>query len=557
MYTFQNIIIFFGYFFIYILSTKVTKIESTSELILGEKVTFILTVQEYDYNDAICLGDEIYICHIILEDCVQINDNILTCDAYLYLDLDLGGLTKTLYVKRISTNLTVTINKPKILKLLDFYNYSDYYSYGVSEFNFDVNFNELYNSGVSIKFGDISLTKCEKRNYYEINCKYEIPESYNEKTLILSFNGVETDYYIKIKAPPIFTKIEKLNKNIYYSRPSSQFVYFEVDSSYNMNNHKIELVPFTSGNKNITLNECTYDYSFYYAKCLGILDTNDAYYVYVNGINIKEKLFVYPEPTAISKVYHIDPYEMYILKSETTFALEVNHVVNIEKAVFTLIDEYDSKNKIYLTNCSSGNKYSYLNEFEITCVGKLTNPGYYYVYLNGLKQDVHTVVYCLSLSKALYIEPNQIIFDSATQPVNININFDDDYDEDYDEPISFMLKGENNKKEINLEINSIYMLSASINVTFPAEDTYYLYLDNVKQNVSIEVRKKNFTSQIFSISPNIITSDKDKDIIFTLKVDSNFGIYNVDLEPINIEERPIYDKGEWNMHCKPDSSDEI
>ena len=52
MYTLQNIILFFGYFLTYIFSsyTKVTKIESTSELILGEKVTFILTVQDYNSN---------------------------------------------------------------------------------------------------------------------------------------------------------------------------------------------------------------------------------------------------------------------------------------------------------------------------------------------------------------------------------------------------------------------------------------------------------------------------------------------------------------------------
>ena len=165
MYTFQNIILFFGYFFTYILSsnTKVTKIEPTSDLILGEEATFILTVQDYDSDDYFYLGDELDNLQIYL-DCDQKNDNQLTCDADLNLnDLEnLKNLTKTLYVEGKSTNLTITINEPKTLKLLYFENREDIYSYGVSEFYFEVNFNELYNSSVSIKFGDISLTKCEK-----------------------------------------------------------------------------------------------------------------------------------------------------------------------------------------------------------------------------------------------------------------------------------------------------------------------------------------------------------------------------------------------------------
>ncbi len=56
-----------------------------------------------------------------------------------------------------------------------------------------------------------------------------------------------------------------------------------------MNNHKIELVPETSGNKNITLNECTY-YKYGISNAKWILDINDAYYVYIECINSKKNL---------------------------------------------------------------------------------------------------------------------------------------------------------------------------------------------------------------------------------------------------------------------------
>ena len=147
-------------------------------------------------------------------ECAQKNDNILTCNADLFLkNIEyLDNLTKTLYVgrknsktlyfERKSTNLIVTINKPKTLKLLGF-DIGYYYSYGVSLFNFKVNFYELCNSSVSIKFGNISITKCEKiKVFNHITCEYEFPESYNGKTLNLTFNGVETNYYIEIKTPP-------------------------------------------------------------------------------------------------------------------------------------------------------------------------------------------------------------------------------------------------------------------------------------------------------------------------------------------------------------------
>ena len=72
--------------------------------------------------------------------------------------------------------------------------------------------------------------------------------------------------------------------------------------------------------------------------------------------------------------------------------------------------------------------------------------------------------------------------------------------------------------------------------------------DNVKQNVSIEVTNKNFTSKVTSISPNIISTNKY--IIFTLTVDTNFGIDYVDMYFIW---KGDYYEDRW-LKCEPDSS---
>jgi len=273
-------ILFFECLLSYILSVKITEINSTNA-ILGENATFILTVQDYnpDFLEIFSLRDEkgmeIYL------NCKSTNNTSLTCDANLKINnlKSINNLTKTLYVNEESTGLTVTINKPTTLKVLDFYFYYEIYSYGVSTFYLDLNYIELYNSSVSIKFGDISITNCEKNKEYNyINCKHEFPESYNEKTLHLIFNDQQTDYSITIKSPPVFSVIKSIIKDIYFRSSSSQDIYFDVDSSYKMNDKKIVLVPETN-NSNITLNNCTFfGVGIRQAKCSGILDTIDNYY---------------------------------------------------------------------------------------------------------------------------------------------------------------------------------------------------------------------------------------------------------------------------------------
>ena len=193
-------------------------------------------------------------------ECDLINITTFTCKADLTIyELEyIYNFTKTLFVNGVSTGLTVTINKPSTIKFFNFRSTIDIYSYGVSSFYIEVNYNELYNSSVSIKFGDISITNCEKsKEYNDINCEHQFPESHNGKTLYLIINDQQTNYSITIKSPPIFS-FKKLRKNIYFRSSSSQYIYFDVNSSYKMNEKKIVLVPETN-NPNINLLSCTFD----------------------------------------------------------------------------------------------------------------------------------------------------------------------------------------------------------------------------------------------------------------------------------------------------------
>ena len=69
---------------------------------------------------------------------------------------------------------------------------------------FKVNYNELYNSDVSIKLGDFSITNCklEDGSIRKIICYYEFPESSTGKSLNLIFDKKVTEYSINIEAPP-------------------------------------------------------------------------------------------------------------------------------------------------------------------------------------------------------------------------------------------------------------------------------------------------------------------------------------------------------------------
>ena len=64
-------------------------------------------------------------------------------------------------------------------------------------------------------------------------------------------------------------------------------------------------------------------------------------------------------------------------------------------------------------------------------------------------------------------------------------------------------------------------------VTFSGIDTYFLYINDVKQNVSAIVTTDSFTSEVNTIFPTTVVANNYKD--FILKVDTNFGFSQVKL----------------------------
>ena len=505
--------------FSYVFSLKVTNIEPKTAT-LGKSVEFNLTVQDYDstkYNRFYLSNDGDETRNDL--SCSSSTSTTLKCTADIYFENkeDLNNLTKTLFLNHENTNLAVTIEKPINLKLLKFYEDS-YYSYGVSSFEFRVNLNELYKSDFSIKFGDLSITNCslDEDSIRYIYCYYEFPENYNGQTLNLKFGDENTDYSITIKDPKEFSSINDLNIEEYYVSSSEQELLFYVDSAYKMDKHSIKLVPETSTNENITLSKCTYyEDGIRYGKCSGILNKVDAYYVYVDNKNTNLKLFVYPVPTAITYVKNIKPRKLLISSSATTFTLEVDYVANLDKAVFTLVDEYDDNNKVYLTNCKKVENSVY----EITCVGTIKNAGNYYVYLNGVKQSKSVRALSSSLSKALDVNPKVIKFVPDTESYT-TIYFDSMRDFSSKK---IALKGNN---ETTLKINYKFSTSVQYEATFPAVDTYYVYIDDVKQDASIIVTNEAFISNVTAISPTSVPSGKTN--TFTLTVDTNLGIEQFD-----------------------------
>ena len=96
---------------------------------------------------------------------------------------------------------------------------------------------------------------------------------------------------------------------------------------------------------------------------------------------------------------------MLISSSVTTFTLEVDYIVNLNEAIITLVDEFNSDNKVYLKKCSKIEDSS----DKITCNGIIEEAGYYVVYLNGIKQDTFILAYSSFLTKIINIEPKILI----------------------------------------------------------------------------------------------------------------------------------------------------
>ena len=524
--------------------TKIKKIEPTT-VALGDNVNFTLTVEDYDSSDHFSLFN-FYYSTIDLE-CETKDDSSLNCNAdiIIYNTKYYDNSIIILFVNGQSTDLNVTIIPPSSVKLLNFYYNVNFYTYGINSFYFEVNYNKIYNSTISIKIGDISLTNCEVDNesIHDLTCYCELNESYNKKTLNLIFNNEKTDYSITIQTPPEFSIIDYLDEDEYYVSSFQQYIYFRVYSSYKMNEHSFVLVPKNSEHKNITLFSCTYNgIGLDYGKCLGILDTVGVYDVYIDNVVYEDPIKVYPERTTINIVKTIEPKVLNLSSSEVTFTLEVDFVANLNLMNFTLIDEYNPKVFFDLKKCIQIDG----TIDKITCVGKINYAGYYNVYLNGVFQkddDLYVSVNNNStLARAIAIIPREIKFNSSSTIEKITIVVDSLVGISSKK---ITLKGISNTITLNYneENNKNYI---EYNIKFPVPDNYYVYIDDINQNINILVTTESFISKLISIYPTYVGCDENFN--YTLTVDSNYGIAytHIKLDKF-VDEEDIY--------CIPDKSD--
>ena len=401
--------IFLIFLFSFVLSITFNSIEPNS-VTLGEVVEFTLNVTDTDTNydsDSedfyVYLGDEnddgIYI------DFKKQDNGLYKSDYTIIMFYEKESLKnnpkKNIYYHGYKTNLTVEIKKPSEIKLVYFEDYYTFYNYGISRLYFKVNYNELFNSNVKIQFGENMITNCtiDEDDTYSLNCYHEFSTQNDGDKLNLKFNGKETDYSITIHTPSEFSKIYDIDKYKYYISSTEQIFIFDVNSCYKIEEHKIVLVPLDSKNSNITLTSCKYyGKRIDYAQCSGILNTLGKYYVFYDNKNTSELISVFPEPTSIYEVEDIDPNSAQVL-TETKFNLEVDYIINLDKAVFTLVDQYNKNNKIYLTKCSKVEGETY----EITCIGTLKEAGYYNLYLNGINQGEEVYAYSESLKGIIFL----------------------------------------------------------------------------------------------------------------------------------------------------------
>ena len=334
----------------------------------------------------------------------------------------------------ISTNLTITINLPSSLKILEFDNNinKSYYDYSFSNFYFRVNYNKLYNSNTSIKFGDISINcKISNDSIHNLYCFHEFPESYRGKTLDLTINNQTTGYSITLKIFPEFSQIINIDEKL-YANPFEQYIDVDIDSSKKFEQHSIIFVPLNPNNKNITLSSCTFDnFSFYYeyyntfreyGNCSAIFNTFEVYNVYIDDVFTGYKFNVFPERNIINLIENIEP-KVVNVYSNVIFTLEVDYVANLDKVFITLENQINNEIKINLTNCSQVEGTTN----KITCIGNINYSGQYNIYLNNIPQESEnayvSVINNSSLTKALNIYPEIIKFYSSSKIENIEITY--------------------------------------------------------------------------------------------------------------------------------------
>ena len=542
----QKILLFICLFSYIFSETTFTAIQPTSAT-LGETIDFNITVENYESSVDIKIGENDWTYYFYMPYCNLEGTNNVICRTKITFNdkKQLNNLEKILYKNYAQTSLKININLPTSLKLV-FFNEYKFYSYGLSKMVFETNYNQLYTSSTQIKIGNISITNCviDQNSITNIECEYKFTQNNNGENLILSFNGENTDNKITIANPPQFSKVKYLKKNTYYKSSSPQDIYFEVDSSYKMSSHSIVLVPLFSKNHKITLSSCThFGYGIYSAKCSAVLNKNEVYNIYVDNKKISDKLTVNPKPSEINKVYNIKPDEYLISSNDATFTLQVDYVTNLESTNLTLKDYYNSANEVKLNSCVKVKGTTITN--EITCVGKITNAGYYNLYLNGVKQnEVRIRAHNSQLTKAIKVEKNIIKFTSSSTEEIVNIVIDSIGGDLYN---VITLKSDSNTAEREYFAKDLLMMVA-YKVKFPAADTYYVYVNDVKQdNAYVIVTNDALTSSVSSISPSSVLIDND--ITFTLTVDTNYGI-----ESSNIYLKKDADYSAL-LNCEPVSSD--
>ena len=543
----QKILLFICLFSYIFSETTFTAIQPTSAT-LGETIDFNITVENYESSVDIKIGENDWSYYFYMPYCNLEGTNNVICRTKITFNdkKQLNNLEKILYKNYAQTSLKININLPTSLKLV-FFNEYKFYSYGLSKLVFETNYNKLlFSTSPSIKIGSISITNCaiDQNSITNIECEHKFTQNNNGENLILSFNGQTTDNKITIATPPEFSNVKYLKKDTYYVSSSSQDIYFEVDSSYKMSSHSIVLIPLTSTNPSITLSSCTYfGYGIYSAKCSAVLDKNEVYNIYVDNKKISDKLTVNPTPSAISKVFNIKPNEYTISSNDATFTLQVDYVTNLGSTTFTLKDYYNSANEVKLKSCAKVEGTTITN--EITCVGKITNAGYYNLYLNGVKQnEIRIRAHNSQLTKAIKVEKNIIKFTSSSTEEIVNIVIDSIGGDLYN---VITLKSDSNTAEREYFAKDLLMMVA-YKVKFPAAGTYYVYVNDVKQdNAYVIVTNDALTSSVSSISPSSVLIDND--ITFTLTVDTNYGIAS---SKIYLKKDADYSA---LLNCEPVSSD--
>ena len=484
--------------------------------ILGENNSFTLSVSNSrKYNHIIKIGNSHMNC---------INKNILTLECYsiiTFSDLnDINNLTKYLTLNDSNSNTFVKIELPKTLKILSCLRYI-YYSYDISHIKIKVNYNSLFNSNSIFKIGNITLNNCSKdiESIHYIDCYQKFFPYQNSYDLPLLLNDQDTGLKIDIETPEKFKEIEEIVKDKYYVSNAPQFIYFRVNSFYEINNHKIVLVPSISTNSNISLSSCQLtNYDINFIKCYAILNESDIYSIYVDNKYIKINLSVY-DIISTSKIYSIYPNKIQASNSEIVFKIKVDFVKKLNETEFALIDEYNEKNIFFLKNCIQiPGTYD-----EIKCKGTISKDGKYYIYLNRVKQKQFVFSFNSKINKAYDIEPKILKFNEISVSSNFKIEFDSIYD--------FSLKNlkfKSNNKTVNLYIIGLVDYFFYYNATFYEDGIYYLYINDIKQNISLLVTKDEPIKKAYEIFPKSVAINKV--ITYNIKVNKNIDLQNTLIE---------------------------